>query len=175
MRKIILTESQAKLLLEEIDKNDTIQKLIFCEPSDIEFEVASAVPNGVSVGRGIFQVIPVIDGKEVGTRYVSFLAEEVNVNGENWYQLHIRINEDLRRMGIAYKLYMAFILQDYPVCSLFKNRAGTFYSENDASIPSDSAIGGLWNKIASNPSVQVDDLYDRSGNKIGIKAWHKRK
>ena len=29
MKKLLLTESQTKLLMEEIDKNDSIQKLLF--------------------------------------------------------------------------------------------------------------------------------------------------
>lgn len=172
MRKVILTESQAKLLLEEIDKNDSIQKLIFTNPSDIQFEVSNEVPAGISVSRNIFHLTPVIDGKEIEGRYVNFLAEEVKVGGELYYQLHINVNKDIRRLGIAYKLYMAFILQDYPVCSLFKNRVSSFYGENWSEVSSDSAISGLWAKIANEPGIVVDDLIDKNGNKVGIKAYH---
>ena len=155
MKKIILTESQARLLLEEIDKNDSIQKLIFCEPSDIEFEVSNDVPGGTP----IFRLTPVVDGKKITSKYLNFTAEEVKVNEEQYYQLHIDVNEELRRLGIAYKLYVAFILQDYPVCSLFKDR--------------NLAISGLWAKIANEPEIVVDDLTDENGNKIGITAYRK--
>ena len=173
MRKIIINESQARMLIEEIDRNDSIQKLIFCEPSDIEFEVSDEVPDGIPVSRGLFRLTPVIDGKEIGGQYLNFLAEEVKIAGHGiMYQLHINVNEELRRLGIAYKLYVAFILQDYPVCSLFSNRTAAFYSEKGKNIPSDDAIGGLWEKIANTPNITVEDLTDRDGNKIGIMAWH---
>jgi hypothetical protein len=172
MRKVILTESQAKLLLEEIDKNDSIQKLIFCNPSDIQFEVSNEIPAGVSVSRNLFHLTPVIDGKEIDGKFLNFLAEEVKINGEQYYQLHINVNKEIRRLGIAYKLYLAFLLQDYPVCSLFKNRVSSFYDENWSENQSDSAISGLWAKIANEPGIVVDDLIDKNGNKVGIKAYH---
>ena len=173
MRKVILTESQAKLLLEEIDKNDSIQKLVFCDPSDIKFEVSNEVPAGVSVSRGLYHLTPVINGKEIDGKYLNFLAEEVKINGKQYYQLHINVNKEIRRLGIAYKLYLAFLLEDYPVCSLFKNRSSSFYSENLDYISSDSAIDGLWAKIANDPRIIVEDLIDKNGNKVGIFAWHK--
>ena len=175
MRKVILTESQAKLLLEEIDKNDSIQKLIFCDPSDIKFEVSNEVPDGVSVSRRLYHLTPVIDGKEIDGRYLNFLAEEVKINGKQYYQLHINVNKEIRRLGIAYKLYLAFILEDYPVCSLYKNRVSSFYSENLSEVSNDEAISSLWAKIAGEPGIVVEDLIDKNGNKIGIFAWHEWK
>jgi hypothetical protein len=67
---------------------------------------------------------------------------------------------------------MAFILQDYPVCSLLKNRVSSFYGENWSEVSFDSAISGLWAKIANEPGIVVDDLIDKNGNKVGIKAYH---
>ena len=162
MRKVILTESQAKMLLEEIDKNDSIQKLVFCDPSDIKFDVSNEIRAGASVNGGFYRLTPIIDGKEIDGKFLDFLAEGIVIDGEQYYQLYINVNKEIRRLGIAYKLYLAFIMQDYPVCSLYKNRTGSF---------SDSAINGLWAKIANEPGIIIDDLLDENGNKIGIKAY----
>ena len=155
MRKILLTESQAKLILEEIDKNDSIQKLIFCDPSDIEFEVSDEIPAGAPVNTHTLKII--VNGKEIDSSYLSLLFKEVNVDGELYYQLYVNVNEDLRRLGIAYKIYLSFILKDYPVCLLFDD--------------STEEIMSLWAKLANEPNIIVDDLVDEDGNKIGYKAY----
>ena len=98
MRKILLTESQAKLILEEIDKNDSIQKLIFCGPSDIEFEVSDEIPAGAPVNAHVLKAF--VCGKEIDSLYLDLSFDEVNVNGELYYQLFIDVNEELRRLGI---------------------------------------------------------------------------
>ena len=154
MRKVILTESQAKLLLEEIDKNDSIQKLIFCEPSDIKFNVSD--------GEGYCMLMPVIDGKIIGQDYLKIVVNEVNIGKDRYYQLGLDVNKDLRRLGIAYKIYAAFVLQDYPLCELFEEGTGSF---------ANAAISGLWAKIANEPGIIIDDLVDENGNKIGLKAY----
>ena len=155
MRKILLTESQAKLILEEIDKNDSIQKLIFCDPSDIKFEVSDEIPAGAPVNTHTLKVF--VNGKEIDSSYLSLLFKEVNVDGELYYQLYTNVNKDLRRLGIAYKIYLSFILKDYPVYLLFED--------------STEEIMSLWAKLANEPNIIVDDLVDENGNKIGYKAY----
>lgn len=150
MRKIILTESQAKLLLEEIDKNDSIQKLIFCEPSDIVFK--GPISDG---GIDLPILIPIVDGKQIGTDFLKISIEEIHPDGETYYQPHIEISPELRRLGIAYKIYLSLILKDYPICNI-------------SSIPE---IKALWTKLANEPGIIIDDLVDENGNKIGLKAY----
>lgn len=170
MKKVLLNESQMNLLLEEIKKNDLIQKLIFADPEKIDFEAESAIPAGVSVSRGMYYVKPIIDGTEIPTEYVKLMAEEVKVNGNEYYQLHIYVNPELRRLGIALKLYTAFIKQGYSICSLYSNRTASFYKDNDSTNDSDSAIENMWNKIASESGAKVEELTNNKGEKIGVAA-----
>jgi hypothetical protein len=167
-KHILLTESQVKRINEESEKNNLIQKLIFSKPEDILFKMFNAIPSGIPTNREYNQLIPVIDGYEIPTSMVSFRCEQENVDDELFWQLHITVNEKLRRMGIAEKLYTAFILQGNNVVSIFKNRAGTFYNEMGKSIPSDKAIENLWNKIKQNSKIQTFQLGDDNGNVIGI-------
>lgn len=169
MVKIIVSESQIRRLAEEIDKNDTIQKLISADSSSIDFE-AEETMGGISKRHHLYQIYPIIDGKRITTEYVSLLGEPINLDGDDWYQLHIRVNENIRRYGIAYKLYTAFIEQGYPICSLFSNRAGNFYKQQGVGQESDNAIDNLWNKIKNTPGVKTDDIV-RDGRVIGIKAY----
>ena len=145
MKKVLLTESQIRLINEEIDRNDSIQKLIFADPSEIEFEEDdSVIPTGVPVSRGYCRLIPVIDGKKIDEKYVKFSAEEIRIKNSVIYQLHIYIDYGIRRLGIAEKLYTAFILQGYPACSLYSNRASSFYKDAGSEIKSDKAIENLF-------------------------------
>ena len=169
MAKIIVTESQIRRLAEEIDKNDTIQKLLSASPSNIDFE-AEEILGGISKRHQMYQIYPIVDGKRIPTEFVSLLGEPIDIDGEQWYQLHIRVNEQLRRYGIAYKLYTSFIQQGYPCCSLFVNRAGNFYKQQGAALSSDSAIDNLWEKIKTTPGIETDDIV-RDGKVVGIKAF----
>ena len=66
-------------------------------------------------------------------------------------------------------MYQAFIRINGSACSLLKNRTATFYDENNTSIPSDIAIGGLWDKLGSLPNIEVIPLR-RKGEIVGFKA-----
>ena len=168
MKKVLLTESQIRLINEEIDRNDSIQKLIFADPSEIKFEEDDCVvPAGVPVSRGYCRLIPVIDGKKIDEKYVKFTAEEIRVKNHAIYQLHIYVDYTIRRLGIAEKLYTAFILQGYPACSLYCNRASSFYRDNGSEVKSDEAIDNLWNKLAQNPQISVKPM-KYNGEQIGV-------
>lgn len=160
MRKVILTESQAKLILEEINKNDSIQKLIFCDPSDIKFELSDEGEYDYGV------IVPIIDGKTIGEEYLKIFIDELKIDNDVYYQLRVKVNKDLRRLGIAYKIYVAFVSKGYPLCELFENGTGSF---------ANAAISGLWAKIANEPGVVIDDLIDKNGNKIGLKAYYEKR
>ena len=173
MKKVLLTESQIKLINEEINKNDTIQKLIFADASEITFEVDdSVIPRGIPVSRGYCRLIPIIDGKKIEEKYVKFSAEEVPIKNIVAYQLHIYVDYSIRRLGIAEKLYTAFILQGYPACSLYTNRTASFYSDAGSENKNDNAIENLWQKISNNPLIRV--LPIKTNNKqIGVIAFKK--
>ena len=168
MRKVLLTEAQVRLINEEIDRNDSIQKLIFADASEITFEEDdNVIPSGVPVSRGYCRLIPIIDGKKIDEKYVRFTAEEISIKGKIIYQLHIYVDYNIRRLGIAEKLYTAFILQGYPACSLNINRTSSFYKDANSEIKSDVAIDNLWNKLAKNPHILVKPI-NYNGKQIGV-------
>ena len=136
--------------MEEIDRNDSIQKLIFCDPSDIEFKVMNEMSDTLCF-------LPVVDGKKIDDRYVSFKAKKVNVGGKESYCIHIDVNEELRRLGIAFKLCVALILDGYSICYLVKD-----------TLP--LSIKELWKKLGKTSGICVQVLKDEQGNKIGIEA-----
>lgn len=166
-KNFLLTESQIRMILNEEEKNDIIQSLIFSKPEDISFKMADGT-FGLPVSRRYMVLTPVINGIEIPRGYVNLECEEYNVDDELFWQLHIRVGDEIQRLGIAEKLYTAFILNGNKVVSLFRNRAATFYSDNNKNISSDSAIDGLWNKLSQNPKIQVYQLGDENGNVIGV-------
>ncbi len=174
MRKILLTEAQVRIIEAEIQKNDKIQKLLFTDPTGIKFTVQDdVIPDGIPVSRGYCHLIPVIGNTEIGRNYVCLSAEEIKTKkGFSMYQLHIEVSPEYRNQGIAEKLYTAFILQGYPTCSLYSNRAANFYKQNKSGVPSDVAIEKLWNRIAANPEIVVKPLM-RNKEQIGVFAIKK--
>ena len=163
-------------LSEDLDLSDgenNILSLIECDPSDITFEVADAYEglNDMFIGgrkRTEYQLYPVVNGKEFGPQDgINFRAEEVSVNGEPKYQLHIYIAPELRRNGIASKLYEAFIKQGYPVCSLYKNRVATFNRENNVESKDDAAIENMWRKLGTR-GIKTNPVTNDAGKQIGI-------
>lgn len=172
MKKILLTESQVTLLTEEITKNDKIQKLIFSTPAEISFEVENEIPSSIPTNKKLFRLTPVINGYEYDNKFVNLLAEEVKFGDDTVYQLHINVNQNFRRLGIAEKLYTAFILEGYPVCSLYKNRTSTFFAANGEEKPGDEAIGNLWSKLSANPLIHTEDI-NIDGKSIGVLAYKK--
>lgn len=84
-----------------------------------------------------------------------------------FYQLHTRIDEKLRRKGVAFKLYKSFINIFGHAISLYKNRTASFYAENDATTTNDAAIGNLWKKLGDDPTIKVQTV-KKAGEPIGV-------
>jgi len=159
--------------LEPTEKENKMMALIDCDPSEISFEVGDA-QDGMSdifIGdnhRMEYQLYPVVNGVEFGPEDgINFRAEELTINGEPKYQLHIFVAPELRRNGIASKLYEAFIKQGYPVCSLYNNRVATFNRENGVESKDDSAIENLWKKLG-NRGIKTDYIMGDDGRPVGI-------
>ena len=150
--------------------NKNVLEITKANPLDITFEVGSAMPSWYQGKRQIYQLYPVYNNIEYSPEDgINLLAEEVIVNGKQYYQLHINVREDLRQNGLAFKLYQSFIMQGYPTCSLYKNRTATFNSENNVKSVNDDTIVNLWNKLA-NSGVNVEPLMNRNGDEIGVYA-----
>lgn len=156
---------------DDIENELTVEILGQINPSEITFDVASAMPSWYNGRKMIYQLIPVVQGKAfLPQDGINFRAEDVTVNGQGYYQTHVDIAPQYRRMGIAFNLYKAFILQGYPACSLFKNRTATFYSVHGASNQNDNAIPSLWRKLSSESGISVEPLYNKHEKQIGVKA-----
>lgn len=149
---------------------DYANLLISCSESDIDFipeEYDDIIPTIGGRQRCMYILHVTVNGVEIPTEYVYFRAE--GIPKADSFQLHINVDESIRRKGIAFKLYQAFIRINGSACSLLKNRTATFYDENNTSIPSDIAIGGLWDKLGSLPNIEVIPLR-RKGEIVGFKA-----
>lgn len=146
MTKILLTESQVKLITEEIDKNDSIQKLLFTDPSEITFEKCDT--DGDSC-----HYIPVVKGKKITDKFVTLTGEKVKVNNTVLYNLNIEVSYGIRNLGIAARLFTAFILNYGPVCSFYKD--------------DEKFVKSLWNRIKEEGLVKVKTFkYD--GEEAGL-------
>lgn len=157
-KRILITESQAKLLMEEIDKNDSIQKLIFSEPSSIKFVATNEVPDGMTVHGSCYRLTPIVDGKKIEDRFVSLFANPITINDERYFRLYIDVDPEIRRLGIAEKLYTSFLMQGHPICYLCSNR-------ND-----NRPFLNLFKKLGSNSSFDVECMYNKEKKLIGVKA-----
>ena len=135
MRKVLLTESQVRLIKEEVDKNDSIQKLIFTNADDVEFKKSA---DGI-------RVIPVVDGKEISNKFISIEDETIDYNGKKLHQLKINVNPQIRHLGIAQKMFEAFILRGFPTCFMYD-------------INPELCVDSLWGEIMKNPKIRVKKL-----------------
>ena len=146
MKKVLLTESQVKLITEEIDKNDSIQKLLFTDPAEIEFEKVGA-------GNGSCQFLPVVDGKKITGKFVVLTGEEVKIKNVTFYNLKIEVSFNIRNLGVAAKLFTAFILNYGPVCSFYKD--------------GEEFVKALWNRIKKEGLVDVK-TFKYNGEEAGL-------
>ena len=163
-------------LLDEEDNNNNeeISPVVLgqCNPDDISFEVGLATPSFYQGKKQIYQLYPVYKNHEfTPSEGVNFRAEDVILYNKHFYQLHIGVDETLRRNNIAYNLYIAFILQGYPVCSIYKNRTATFNRDNKVHSKEDAAIPSLWRKIAQHPNITVEPVHNKNKVVVGIKAY----
>lgn len=167
-----LNEEEDENVDDENSKEElSVEILAQINPLDITFDVSSAMPSWYNGKKMIYQLIPVVQGKAfLPQDGVNFRAEDVTVNGQGYYQTHIDIAQEYRRMGIAFNLYKAFILQGYPACSLFKNRTASFNRENNTISSNDNAIPSLWRKLSTTSGISVEPLYNKHEKQIGVKA-----
>lgn len=176
----VLNNLQESVDNSHVNNNDNISdKLINCSIADIDFREEEYNIKGVNLPRSMYVMHVLVNGEEVPTELVYFRAEQTDMlylspnqvgEGEYFFQIHINVDETLRRKGIAYKLYQAFVRIFGSCCSLFKNRASSFYYDNNSSIKSDSAINNLWKKLSASPNIKVFDLFNKQGKHVGVAA-----
>lgn len=148
--------------------------LIEANWEDIDFnEEEINIPSiGVS-NKHMWVLNVVINQTQIPTKLVYFRAESVFIKGKMFYQLHIHVDEMLRRKGIALKLYQAFINLFGNAISLNKNRVATFYAEHNSETNNDEAISNLWSKLQNCSNILVKPLNDKNGQNVGMVAFKK--
>lgn len=150
--------------------------LLNCQYSDIDFAMNPYSLGGISTNRNMYVITPIIfdetigDDVEIPHSLVNLRAEEIFLSDtDKTYQLHITIDESLRQLGIATKIYRAFINIYGSACSLFANRKETYYDRNHMQDTTNGAISRLWNTLSTYPEIETQTI-TRYGQDIGIIA-----
>lgn len=126
MNKIVLiTESQAKMLLQERESNSHIVK--FGEPEPF--------------GPKQYKMPVTIDGVDYSYEEIGFLIEPHHVNGNELYQPHIHIAPELQKQGFGYAIYKEFI-----------NEYGNLYSSQWCVTNETGAIKKIYERLAEEPN-----------------------
>lgn len=151
--------------------------LVNCDYRDIDFELEPYSIMGVTTSRPIFHAIPVISTDEtdieIPQNLVFLRAEEIKISQDIIaYQLHINIDESLRMLGIATKLYRAFINTYGIICSFYYNRKETYYQRNNIEDSTHAAISKLWNKLATFQEIETRPLIQNE-QEIGVIAFQR--
>ncbi len=154
---LILTENEEKGCDASVLEDTDIQDIFF------DFE---------DFGGMLYATIQVGDCRFAKKDGISLMAEPKPKIGENMFQLHISLDESLRRKGIATKLYQAFIMKCGDIVSLYSNRVGTYAKENDKSIPLDLSIDKIFNHLWELPNVTIEKVFSNDGKEIGISATY---
>lgn len=153
---------------EENDETSLINTIVTASWNQIDFKESEIdIPSIGTNNKHLWELQVVVDDIEIPTRLVSLWAESVYFGNKMFYQLHIRIDEKLRRKGVAFKLYKSFINIFGHAISLYKNRTASFYAENDATTTNDAAIGNLWKKLGDDPTIKVQTV-KKAGEPIGV-------
>lgn len=150
---------------EEDLKCDPIQ-LADADVKDIFFEFENF--NGM-----LYATILLGDCKFSKKDGISFMAEHKPRIGNNMFQLHISLDERLRRNGIATKLYQAFITKCGDIVSLYSNRVGTYAKGQGKEIPLDSSIDKIFKHLSTLPNVKVEKVFSNDGKELGVSAEYK--
>lgn len=117
MKKLLLTESQAKLLMEEIDKNDSIQKLLFNDSGDISLIIENNNDKEI-------KIIIKVGKKEIDEKIVSIKLTKISLHNEDnnkdydVFDLKMFINDSICNFGIENKILSKIIEQGYSPISL---------------------------------------------------------
>jgi hypothetical protein len=156
----------------ELDSNDKdyLKKVLIETPyKDIDFrEEEIDIPSIGQTNNHMWVLNVIANGIEIPTDLVYFRAENVDIDNESFYQLHIHVADELRNKGIAFKLYKAFINLFGRAVSLYNNRTATFYASANNSNNDDMAISKLWDKLANDKDINVTKLISSKGKEYGV-------
>ena len=165
-------------LNEEIKQNsqdELLAKMLIETPyTDIDFnEEEIDIPTIGHSNKHMWVLNVIVNKTQIPEKMVKFRAESVFIGERMFYQLHIYVDEMLRRKGVAFKLYQAFINIFGNAISLNKNRVATFNKENGCETNNDEAISSLWNKLSKDSNILVKPLNNKKGENVGMIAFKK--
>lgn len=87
------------MLLEEVEKNTEIQRLVFCDVNDIDFDMEEDGPTVVFT--------PIVDGKILNRNVANIRATK---KSGNRYVPYVKIRKELGGFGLVSKLITALTL-----------------------------------------------------------------
>ena len=145
--------------------------LINANWEDIDFnEEEINIPSVGANKKHMWVLNVIVNQTQIPTKLVYFRAESVFIKNKLFYQLHIHVDEQLRRKGIAFKLYKAFINLFGNAISLYNNRSASFYQSQNSATTNDDAINNLWGKLSQEPNIITKTLKNKNQEEIGIVA-----
>lgn len=130
MRRVFITESQYKRIMEAYGQNDGVE---FGEPVAI---AAQQVRFPVS-----------IDGVAYSTEQINFIIEPHVIQGATLYQPHIFIAPELQQKGFGYRIYRRFV-----------HEYGNLYSSEWSKTNKTGAIDKIYQRLGQEPDITV--IYD---------------
>ena len=155
------------------DEDELVDKIVNASWDQIDFEENEInIPRIGSNNKHLWEMKIIANGTEIPVKLVSLWAESVPIGNRFFYQLHIRVDEKLRRKGIAFKLYKSFINIFGQAISLYQNRTATYYKDKNSSTSDDVAIEKLWGKLATDPTIKVQTV-KKHGEPIGVVGFKK--
>ena len=153
---------------EENNNDNLIQDIINCSVNDINFRDEEYNIPGINSNKMMYTLHVIVNGKEVPTELINFRAE--GVEKLQTFQLHLNIDDSLRRNGIGFKLFQAFINLNGSACFLFHNMTSTFYREKGSTIDSDVAVDRLIEKLRALPNIKFFNVRNKRKELIGFKV-----
>lgn len=156
------------------DNGQFIDLLRNCTYSDIDFK-ETQIDLGIPIYRPIWQLIISVKGIEIPISLINLKAELVQLNAQNYYQLHINISPLFRNMGIGTKIFRQCVNILGTIVSLFSNEKIHALRYMNADITnSDTAFIKLWKSISRCPEIHVEYIKNKQNTPIGVIATLKQ-
>lgn len=148
--------------------------IINCEVMDIDFEDEVRYPNMdtlIPQNQQLLTLYVLVKGIKIPTSVVDFYVHvKENRDGSYTYHPNIEVAKPIRRHGVMFKVYQAFIRIFGHATSYHAHRHEN--ACNDLSGKrSTKPVDGCWQKLSLTPDIHVNDIYDENGKVIGQQAY----
>lgn len=135
------------------ENNDHYYDLIVnSTPNDMDIDLECVLEDG---NKALYNAVVSINGEELPLYVVDLKCEKIVKNGETLYVPHIEIMPRYRNIGLGFKIYKTFI---ECVGNIYRSEINTY---NHFEMPR------IYDKLNSEPHINVEDEYDDNGEVIG--------